>query len=162
MIFGFQILDLKDHFSASLRLNCKKIFTFEISEIISFSDANDTGCGSMLSVRNQICHITWNTVEKTKSFIWRELTAVKFGILSFLPLIPRSIPRCQNKLADFISKIVDYDDWYVSVELFQYLEQLWGPHSIDHFAAVSETEKRPDTILGEDKSQRNKHPHREW
>ena len=37
-----------------------------------------------------------------------------------------------------------------------------GGDTIDHFAAVSETEKRPDTILGEDKSQRNKHPHREW
>ena len=39
------------------RLNCKKIFTSEIPEIISFSDASDTGCGSTLSVGNQICHM---------------------------------------------------------------------------------------------------------
>ena len=69
------------------RLNCRKIFTSEIPEIISFSDASDTGCGSTLSVGNQICHMTWNTLEKTKSSTWRELTAIKFGILSFLSLI---------------------------------------------------------------------------
>ena len=31
--------------------------------------------------------MTWNTLEEIKSPTWRELTAIKFGILSFLPLI---------------------------------------------------------------------------
>ena len=79
--------ELKFWLENVFRLNCKKIFTSQIPKIISSSDASDTGCGSTLSVGNQICHMTWNTLEKTKSSTWRELTAIKFGILSFLPLI---------------------------------------------------------------------------
>jgi hypothetical protein len=36
--------------------------------------------------------------------------------------------------ADFISRIVDYDDWGVSDEIFIHLDSLWGPHEIDWFA----------------------------
>ena len=158
------LCELKFWVENVFRLNCRKIFTSGIPEIISFSDDSDTGCRSTLSVGNQICHMTWNTLEKTKSSTWRELTAIKFGILSFLSLIskkflywfsdnqavvhivtngskkkhlqylavgifklcllngisiiPHWIPRCQNELLDFISKIIDYDDWYVSFEFF--------------------------------------------
>ena len=50
-----------------------------------------------------------------------------------ISIIPGWIPRCENELAYIISKIIDYDDWYVSFEFFHYLDQLWGPHTIDCF-----------------------------
>ena len=44
------------------------------------------------------------------------------------------IPRSKNDQADFISRIVDYDDWGLSDEIFIHLDNLWGPHEIDWFA----------------------------
>ncbi len=45
------------------------------------------------------------------------------------------IPRSLNEKADFLSKLVDHDDWEVSRDLFTILEQKWGPYSIDRFAS---------------------------
>ena len=55
-------------------------------------------------------------------------------IIHQIRLEPEWIPRAQNELADFVSRIVDYDDWQISPELFYYLEEAWGPYSVDRFA----------------------------
>ena len=47
---------------------------------------------------------------------------------------PEWVPRGENELADYFSRIVDYDDWQVNSELFCYLENAWGPYSVDRFA----------------------------
>ena len=47
------------------------------------------------------------------------------------------IPRDQNFQADFFSKIVDFDDYSVIDDVFFHLEELWGPHSVDRFVAVT-------------------------
>ena len=44
------------------------------------------------------------------------------------------MPREENQLADFISRIMDCDDGGINKEVFQWLDNLWGPHSIDSFA----------------------------
>ncbi|XP_063442680.1 uncharacterized protein LOC134722976 [Mytilus trossulus] len=44
------------------------------------------------------------------------------------------IPRSQNSQADYISRMVDYEDWGVSNEFFQFMNDLWGPYTIDRFA----------------------------
>jgi ribonuclease HI len=44
------------------------------------------------------------------------------------------IPRSLNDRADYISKFVDYDDWFVSSEFFEFMNELWGPYDIDRFA----------------------------
>ncbi|CAG2245751.1 unnamed protein product [Mytilus edulis] len=44
------------------------------------------------------------------------------------------VPRTFNEKADFISRIIDYDDWGVGEQLFTYFDSLWGPHEIDWFA----------------------------
>ena len=47
------------------------------------------------------------------------------------------IPRTQNSQApDFISKIKDCDDWWITSEFFQVLDGLWGPHTLDCFASL--------------------------
>ena len=45
------------------------------------------------------------------------------------------VPRTENEKADQISKYIDYDDWGISVEIFEYLDSLWGPHEVDFFAS---------------------------
>ncbi|CAC5423237.1 unnamed protein product [Mytilus coruscus] len=45
------------------------------------------------------------------------------------------IPRTQNEKADFLSRIVDHDDWGISYYIFQLIESLWGPHEVDWFAS---------------------------
>lgn len=45
------------------------------------------------------------------------------------------IPRIQNTQADYISRIVDHEDWGISVQFFNFMNDLWGPYSIDRFAS---------------------------
>ena len=44
------------------------------------------------------------------------------------------IPREANDKADSLSRKSDCDDWEIEDWLFKYLDQLWGPHSVDRFA----------------------------
>ena len=45
------------------------------------------------------------------------------------------IPRSENMLADYISKMIDHEDWGVSFEFFHFIDEMWGSHTIDHFAS---------------------------
>ena len=40
----------------------------------------------------------------------------------------------QNEQADYISRLVDYDDWMLNPEIFHLLDAMWRPHTIDRFA----------------------------
>ena len=44
------------------------------------------------------------------------------------------MPRLENE-ADFVSRIVDFDDWGIHPGVFLYYDRLWGPHSVDCFAS---------------------------
>ena len=44
------------------------------------------------------------------------------------------IPRTENEKADYISRLIDFDDWQITHDLFVSLEELWGPHTVDCFA----------------------------
>ena len=44
------------------------------------------------------------------------------------------MPRSSNEQADYLSRIVDIDDWFVSARIFRFLDLKWSPHSIDGFA----------------------------
>ena len=44
------------------------------------------------------------------------------------------IPRDLNTKADYVSRLIDLDDWEISNTWFKYLNSLWGPHTIDCFA----------------------------
>ncbi|GIL49016.1 hypothetical protein Vafri_5502 [Volvox africanus] len=45
------------------------------------------------------------------------------------------IPREQNTITDFFSKIRESCDWQLSPDWFQWLEWRWGPHTVDRFAS---------------------------
>ena len=44
------------------------------------------------------------------------------------------IPRTELQRADYISRIIDVDDWQISPSCFESLESSWGPHTVDCFA----------------------------
>ena len=37
------------------------------------------------------------------------------------------IPRSENEKADFISRLIDVDDWQLAESFFSTLEGVWGP-----------------------------------
>ena len=44
------------------------------------------------------------------------------------------IPRSENEVADYLSKIVDFEDWSVKDSYFQAVDSTWGPFTVDCFA----------------------------
>jgi len=68
-----------------------------------------------------------------------ELHTIAVNIFSFcrvnnISLLAMWIPRELNAQADGISKFVDYDDWTTTPEFFAYLDNIWGPYTVDRFA----------------------------
>ena len=62
-----------------------------------------------------------------------------FGIFSLciskqIRIEPDWIPRTQNQKADYLSHLIDYDDWQIHPDIFAKLDRDWGPHTIDRFA----------------------------
>ena len=56
------------------------------------------------------------------------------------------IPRTQNERADYLSKIVDYDDWTVKDCYFHAVTSVWGPCSVDCFASYKKLARFPGSI----------------
>ncbi|XP_033746032.1 uncharacterized protein LOC117331431 [Pecten maximus] len=94
-------------------------------------------------LRGQI--ITWYTdnqncvriIESGSSVLELQVLALKvfqLGISLNLSLKVEWIPRSDNEKADYISKIIDYDDWGISKDFFEFLNDMWGPHTVDRFA----------------------------
>ena len=47
------------------------------------------------------------------------------------------IPRAHNQLADYLSRIQNFDDWKVDPNLLLFINLLWGLHTVDCFASAS-------------------------
>ena len=45
------------------------------------------------------------------------------------------IPRTMNDKADFVSRLIDLDDWMISDKFFSIINDTWGPFSVDCFAS---------------------------
>ena len=41
------------------------------------------------------------------------------------------VPSSRNEQSDYLSSIVDFDDWSVDPHIFRFLDLKWEPHSID-------------------------------
>ena len=46
------------------------------------------------------------------------------------------ISRDNNKRADQLSRIIDFDDWFINDFAFEYFDHIWGVHTVDRFANV--------------------------
>ena len=49
------------------------------------------------------------------------------------------VPREAIFYADYLSKLIDHDDWRTTQNLFAILDRMWGPFTIDRFADSSNT-----------------------
>ena len=58
-------------------------------------------------------------------------TCMKYSLRLEVEWIPRSL----NEQADYLSRIMDYDDWKVDPSWFAVLDTLWGPYTVDCFAS---------------------------
>ena len=63
-------------------------------------------------------------------------TCFEYGIRLDMEWIPHSF----NDEADYVSRIQDFDDWRVNPQLFGNIGKLWGPHTVDCFAHVDNTQ----------------------
>lgn len=55
-------------------------------------------------------------------------------------LEPQWVPREDNVIADELSRIIDLDDWQLNPVVFSIVDDRWGPHSVDRFAADYNTQ----------------------
>lgn len=47
------------------------------------------------------------------------------------------VPREENVRADCLSRMSDCDDWSVKQCVFEYFDNIWGPHTCDRFADLN-------------------------
>ena len=59
----------------------------------------------------------------------------KFSSLHTIHLEIEWLPRCLNEQADYLSKIIEKDDWGISFEILSMLINRWGTLDIDYFAS---------------------------
>jgi hypothetical protein len=67
------------------------------------------------------------------------LAAVRWGVV-LLP--PRWIPREWNEAADWLSKVVDYEDWVVEDWVYSLAVERWGVCDVDRFASAKNAKCR--------------------
>ncbi len=63
------------------------------------------------------------------------LKKISLAVQNQIKIDPEWIPRELNEQADYVSRIVDYDDWQLNRLVFHNLDVMWGPHTIDRFAS---------------------------
>ena len=62
------------------------------------------------------------------------ITIFQFCAKHCIRLEVQWIPRTENEKTDYISRLIDFDDWQITPPFFRSLEDLWGPHTVDCFA----------------------------
>lgn len=98
----------------------------------------------LLSVAHRLCnhHVRWFTDNQNVVRILQvgsrkpDLHAVALKILALavqyqIHLEPEWVPRELNERADSLSRIIDYDDWFLNPPVYADLDSAWGPHTVD-------------------------------
>ena len=75
------------------------------------------------------------TGSKNPSLQQETLAIFSKSVANSIRIEPEWIPCAENKLADYVSRIVNYDDWSLDYTIFKQLDNRWGPHTIDRFAS---------------------------
>ena len=57
-----------------------------------------------------------------------------------ITLPARYLPGVDNTTADYLSRLPNKYEWKLHPNLFQYIDKLWGPHTIDRFATLVNTQ----------------------
>ena len=71
-----------------VKLNGRNCFLHREPNCFVYSDASETGCGSVITLnQSQVCHKMWDVNECCKSSTWRELAAIEFALRSFADIL---------------------------------------------------------------------------
>ena len=81
-------------------------------------------------------HVLWHTDNyATSPIIKHGKTYLTFvNRKEYITLKVKWIPREYISFADRLSKQLDYDDWETTPSFFRYLNEIWGPFTVDRFA----------------------------
>ena len=52
-------------------------------------------------------------------------------------VIPIWVPRDNNHFTDYLSNLTDVNDWGIHSDIYQWLNTLWGPFTVDRFATCT-------------------------
>ena len=101
----------------------------------------------LLSVANKLVNARVRWFTDNQNVVWilqvgskkPHLQKIALKVLSLaiqfqIRLEPEWVPRELNEKADFLSRIIDYDDWFLNPSVFAWLDSMWGPHTVDRFA----------------------------
>ena len=81
------------------------------------------------------------TVGSRKPKLQAEVLSIfSLALTNQVRIEPEWIPRRQNQKADYIIKLMDYDDWSLDPGIFEQLDSRWGHHTIDRFASYYNTQ----------------------
>ena len=105
------------------RDNLKNCFLYNKPSSFAYSDASDTGCGSLITMNETIlCHKMWLPHEKAKSSTWRELAAIEFAIQSFKDVLKASHVKwfTDNQAAAKITEVgsMHFDLHHIALRIF--------------------------------------------
>lgn len=93
----------------------------------------------------EVSHVKWYTDSQAAAKVV-EVGSIKFDLhrvarsifsicMQFgIHLEVQWIPRSLNQQADYISHLIDIDDWQITNEFFLFLDGHCGPHTVDCFA----------------------------
>ena len=100
-----------------------------------FSDASQLACAAHSGDGKLIAHRMFTELGRAESSTFRELAAIKFALEAFEPALHHSnVKWFTDSQSGYLSKIIDYDDWEITPQLFRLLEGKFGPHTVDCFA----------------------------
>ena len=66
---------------------------------------------------------------------WQLCGSFSFCMSNNVSFQAQWIPRAENQLADYLSRIVDPNDWSLSPRLFRLIVDKWGPFHVDRMAS---------------------------
>ena len=84
--------------------------------------------------------VTGTSGSKNPSLQQEALAIFSTSVANSIRIEPEWIPREENKLADYVSRIVDCDDWSLDYTIFKQLDNRWGLHTINRFASHYNTQ----------------------
>ena len=136
---GFSLKSLNKKVCSAKFENCEKQTSSTHREFIAVKYVLDS-FGEML--RNQSVQVNIDnfsacrilSVGSTKSHLQNTAIDVFNSCSKFyIKLVPQWIPREQNELADYYSRIKDTDNWSIDNDKFTFINNLYGPFTVDRF-----------------------------
>ena len=114
--------------------NFRNCFVFHKPQKVTFLDASDIACGAVTSINGgeHVCHKMLTRDERGRSSTWRELSAIEFSLLSFVPILRMSHVKWYTD-SQATAKIVEVGS--MKLELYTLVLKILK-YAIDHFHKI--------------------------